>query len=152
MPNYNTDLQSTITDLQNILTTINTLPEAGGGSGGSGSGMMCVSGNITITEGAKSSGVELATVSGLSFKPSYVAIIMAVGTSAVTSTSYYVLSSSYKLGDGLASAVTFSRTSSNMRGNCSGIYDEIILNDDGFTWKTEKSVYTSSTYRYIVVG
>lgn len=149
---YKTDLQTNNTNLQSILDTVNALPEAGSG-GGTSSGAKFATGNITITEGLKSSGVEIATVSGLGFRPSAVFISLSSGTNAnITSTSYYVILSSYNIDGVVSQSTMFQRKSSYTRTYCSSGYATITLNSDGFTWSSDNSnSYTGFSYRYIAV-
>lgn len=139
-------LNSNTTGLEEILASVNALPEAGGGG-------TIVTGSFSVSEGVKSSGTTIATVSGLGFKPKKVFIVMAVGTSNVSSTSYYIWCGMHLI-DGTSQSVFANRyNSSNIRIYCRGTYVDIIINDDGFSLKsTSGSTYTSSSYNYIATS
>ncbi|MBR5216198.1 MAG: hypothetical protein IKV80_08270 [Bacteroidales bacterium] len=139
------------TTLPELLQKINALPDAGSG-GGSGGGYKVATGKISLSEGVKSSGSTIATINGLGFKPSYIMVSLSVSTSAITSTSYYVLSAIYYLPESAQAAVA-KRNSANIRFYAAGSYAIIVPNDDGFTIISDNSnLYTGSGYQYIAVG
>lgn len=149
---FSLDSEATIQD--DLIAQIKTALVGKAGGNSSSSGFRVAIGDIIISEGIKSANTELANVSGLDFKPVYIVIVATIGTANITSTSAYIIgaSSVSSTGELPKQAIAYQRSSSNVRGYTGGLYDEITITDDGFVWKSEKSVYVSPKYKYIAIG
>ena len=121
------------------------------GSGG-GCGGTIVTGEISISEGEKSNGTTIATVSGLGFKPKNVFIVSKAESGIMVVTKYYILCG-LSLIDGIHQNVFAKKDSSNVRVYCLSTRVGIIINDDGFSLEsTSNSAYTTSKYDYLATS
>lgn len=120
--------------------------------GGSG-GEKVVRGTIQMTEGSKSSGTILATVSGLPFQPTAVYILACAGSGYSTSKSAKTVCTSWATETSASSITAGGNSQSKVRLYHNSIYDAIEITEDGFVWKSQNSyAYCTSMYDYIAIG
>lgn len=120
---------------------------------GGSSGEKVVRGTIQMSEGTKSSGTVLATVSGLPFEPTAVYILACAGSGNSTSSSARTVCTSWATEINASSITAGGNSSSRVRLYSSNLYDAIEITEDGFVWKSKNSyAYCTSMYDYIAIG